>query len=65
MGLYRLCIGGVSEHPVVVARRAGDYIALTKADSGCGIIAGLSVAIIADRILSASARHARARLGLE
>ncbi len=44
------------------------YIALTKADSGRGIIAGLSVAfiaIIADRILSASARHARARLGLE
>jgi glycine betaine/proline transport system permease protein len=44
------------------------YIALTKADSGRGIIAGLSVAfiaIIADRILSASARHTRARLGLE
>jgi glycine betaine/proline transport system permease protein len=44
------------------------YIALTKADSGRGIIAGLSIAfiaIIADRILSASARHARARLGLE
>jgi glycine betaine/proline transport system permease protein len=44
------------------------YIALTKADSGRGIIAGLSVAfiaIIADRILSASARNARARLGLE
>jgi glycine betaine/proline transport system permease protein len=44
------------------------YIALTKADSGRGIIAGLSVAFIAitaDRILSASARHARARLGLE
>jgi len=44
------------------------YIALTKADSGRGIIAGLSVAfiaIIADRILSASARHARTRLGLE
>jgi glycine betaine/proline transport system permease protein len=44
------------------------YIALTKADSGRGIIAGLSVAfiaIIADRTLSASARHARARLGLE
>jgi len=44
------------------------YIALTKADSGRGIIAGLSVAfiaIIADRILSASARRSRARLGLE
>jgi glycine betaine/proline transport system permease protein len=44
------------------------YIALTKADSGRGIIAGLSVAFIAiitDRILSASARNARARLGLE
>ncbi|WP_282605183.1 proline/glycine betaine ABC transporter permease [Pelagibius sp. Alg239-R121] len=44
------------------------YIALTKADSGRGIIAGLSVAaiaIIVDRILAASARNARARLGLE
>jgi glycine betaine/proline transport system permease protein len=44
------------------------YIALTKADSGRGIIAGLSVAfiaIIADRILSAGARTARTRLGLE
>jgi glycine betaine/proline transport system permease protein len=44
------------------------YIALTKADSGRGIIAGLSVAaiaIIVDRILAASARDARARLGLE
>jgi glycine betaine/proline transport system permease protein len=44
------------------------YIALTKADSGRGIIAGLAVAFIAiitDRILSASARQARARLGLE
>ncbi|HUF55168.1 MAG TPA: ABC transporter permease subunit [Thermohalobaculum sp.] len=43
------------------------YIALTKADTGRGIVAGLSVAfiaIIADRILSASARAARARLGL-
>ncbi len=43
------------------------YIALTKADSGRGIIAGLSVAAIAiilDRILAASARNARARLGL-
>ncbi len=43
------------------------YIALTKADSGRGIIAGLSVAAIAiilDRILAASARNARASLGL-
>jgi glycine betaine/proline transport system permease protein len=43
------------------------YIALTKADTGRGIVAGLSIAfiaIIADRILSASARHTRARLGL-
>ncbi|OUS36514.1 ABC transporter permease [Rhodobacterales bacterium 56_14_T64] len=43
------------------------YIALTKADSGLGIVAGLSVAfiaIIADRILSASAKRAKQRLGL-
>lgn len=40
------------------------YIALTKADTGRGIIAGLSVAfiaIIADRMVSASARRARKR----
>ena len=40
------------------------YIALTKADTGRGIIAGLSVAfiaIIADRMVSASARRARER----
>ena len=44
------------------------YIALTKANTGQGIIAGLSVAFIAiaaDRIISALARHARHRLGLE
>jgi len=43
------------------------YIALTKADSGLGIVAGLSVAfiaIVADRILSASAKRAKQRLGL-
>lgn len=40
------------------------YIALTKADTGRGIVAGLSVAfiaIIADRIVSASASKARQR----
>jgi glycine betaine/proline transport system permease protein len=40
------------------------YIALTKADTGRGIVAGLSVAfiaIIADRMVSASARRARER----
>lgn len=43
------------------------YIALTKANTGQGIVAGLSVAfiaIIADRILSALAKSSRARLGL-
>lgn len=43
------------------------YIALTKADTGRGLVAGLSVAfiaIIADRLISAGARRIRARLGL-
>ena len=43
------------------------YIALTKADPGRGLVAGLAVAFIAiitDRLISASARAARARLGL-
>ncbi|MEQ8355040.1 MAG: ABC transporter permease subunit [Kiloniellaceae bacterium] len=43
------------------------YIALTKADTGRGIVAGVSVAciaIIADRLIAAGARRARARLGL-
>jgi len=40
------------------------YIALTKADVGRGIVAGLGVAfiaIIADRLVAAGARHARER----
>jgi glycine betaine/proline transport system permease protein len=44
------------------------YIALTKADTGRGIIAGLAIAfiaIIADRLILASARKARIRYGLE
>ncbi len=44
------------------------YIALTKADTGRGIVAGLCVAfiaIIADRLITAGARRAKARLGLE
>lgn len=44
------------------------YIALTKADTGRGLVAGLSIAaiaIIADRLISAGAKHARQRLGLE
>ena len=44
------------------------YIALTKADPGRGLVAGLAVAfiaIIADRLIQAGARTARARLGLE
>ncbi|MEX2519257.1 MAG: ABC transporter permease subunit [Paracoccaceae bacterium] len=43
------------------------YIALTKADPGRGVVAGLAVAfiaIIADRMIQAAARRARARLGL-
>ena len=43
------------------------YIALTKADTGRGIVAGLAVAfiaIIADRLISAGAARARQRLGL-
>jgi len=43
------------------------YIALAKADTGRGIVAGLSVAfiaIIADRLITASAKRAKARLGL-
>ena len=43
------------------------YIALTKADTGRGIVAGLSVAfiaIIADRLITAGARRAKAQLGL-
>ncbi len=44
------------------------YIALTKANTGSGVIAGLSVAfiaIIADRIISALTQASRERLGLE
>ena len=43
------------------------YIALTKADTGRGLVAGLSVAfiaIIADRLISAGAERLRIRLGL-
>ncbi len=44
------------------------YIALTKADTGRGLVAGFSIAfiaIMADRMLTASARQARVRFGLE
>ncbi|MGJ8616075.1 MAG: ABC transporter permease [Sulfitobacter sp.] len=44
------------------------YIALTKADTGRGLVAGLAIAfiaIIADRLISAAARGARIRFGLE
>ncbi len=44
------------------------YIALTKADTGRGLVAGLSVAFIAifaDRLIGAGAARMRARLGLE
>ncbi|EHK55722.1 ABC transporter permease [Allomesorhizobium alhagi] len=43
------------------------YIALTKADTGRGIVAGLAVAfiaIIADRLISAGAMRAKRRMGL-
>jgi glycine betaine/proline transport system permease protein len=44
------------------------YIALTKADTGRGIVAGLSVAfiaIIADRLISAWARERKKQLGFD
>ncbi len=44
------------------------YIALTKADTGRGLVAGLAIAfiaIIADRMITAAARGARVRFGLE
>ena len=44
------------------------YIALTKANAGNGLVAGLAIAfiaIIADRLLSAAAARAKARLGLD
>ena len=44
------------------------YIALTKADTGRGLVAGLAIAfiaIIADRLVNAGARNARIRYGLE
>ncbi|QGX99767.1 ABC transporter permease subunit [Roseovarius faecimaris] len=44
------------------------YIALTKADTGRGLVAGLAIAfiaIIADRLVNAGARRARIRFGLE
>ncbi|MEX0628129.1 MAG: ABC transporter permease subunit [Cucumibacter sp.] len=43
------------------------YIALAKADTGRGLVAGLAVAfiaIIADRLISAGARRAKLKLGL-
>jgi glycine betaine/proline transport system permease protein len=42
------------------------FIALSKADSGRGIVAGLAIAfigIIADRLFGAWSARARARLG--
>ncbi|MDA8746953.1 ABC transporter permease subunit [Litoreibacter sp.] len=44
------------------------YIALTKADTGRGLVAGLAIAfiaIMADRLVNASTRRARIRYGLE
>ena len=44
------------------------YIALTKADTGRGLMAGLAIAfiaIMADRVISASARKAKTRYGLD
>ncbi len=43
------------------------YIALTKADTGRGLVAGLSIAfiaIIADRMIAAGSKKAKQRLGL-
>jgi glycine betaine/proline transport system permease protein len=44
------------------------YVALSKADAGAGLVAGLCVAalaIIADRLIGAAAGRLRASLGLE
>lgn len=44
------------------------YIALTKADTGRGIVAGLAIAaiaIVADRLIGAAARGARERYGIQ
>ncbi|MEZ5857456.1 MAG: ABC transporter permease subunit [Geminicoccaceae bacterium] len=44
------------------------YIALTKADVGLGLVAGLcvaAIAIIADRLIAAASLRMRHRLGLE
>ncbi|CUH74822.1 Glycine betaine transport system permease protein OpuAB [Tritonibacter multivorans] len=44
------------------------YIALTKADIGRGVVAGLAIAfiaILADRLIKAGAQQARIRFGLE
>ena len=44
------------------------YIALTKADTGRGVVAGLCVAFIAiiiDRLVNAGVKRSRQRLGLE
>ena len=44
------------------------YIALAKADTGRGIVAGLAIAfiaIIADRLITAGAERMRARLGMQ
>jgi glycine betaine/proline transport system permease protein len=44
------------------------YIALTKADTGRGIVAGLAIAaiaIVSDRLLGAAARGARERYGIQ
>jgi glycine betaine/proline transport system permease protein len=43
------------------------YVALTRADTGLGIVAGLcvaAIAIIADRLVAAGAGRLRSRLGL-
>ena len=44
------------------------YIALTKANPGAGLLAGLAIAfiaILADRLIGATAKGARARLGIQ
>jgi len=44
------------------------YIALTKADTGRGLVSGLAVAfiaIVADRLIAAGAMRMKKRLGLE
>jgi len=67
---WRLALSMLVITALVGTRDLGQevYIALTKADTGRGLVAGLSIAfiaIIADRLIGAGARRAKERLGQE